>query len=156
MVRICRNPSPSKQPWMHQDPGVVLGIPWTLPSSWAGRGHTECGVHSQGSPKTRQWEKLEELRLHRSHSPGKGSGHRDWSIPGTKGSPKFRLLPRGRSQHPPGNFWGFCCFFKLKSAKSSQSQALLPGHSRRESQSHRFSLELGQSRRSLREFIWEF
>lgn len=127
MARICRNPFQGKQPRMHRDPGVVLGIPWIVPSSWAGRGHTECGSHSQGSPKTRQWEKLEELRLHHSHSPGKGSGHRDWSILGTKGSPKFRLLPQGRSQHPPGNFVGILLVFQTKICKICSKPSAAPG-----------------------------
>lgn len=91
----------------------ILGWCWEFPGLFPvpGQGGVTRNVGYIPRAPQKQWEKLEELRLHRSHSPGKGSGHRDWSIPGTKGSPKFRLLPRGRSQHPPGNFVGFLLVF---------------------------------------------
>lgn len=127
MSRIGRNPFQRKEPRMHQ--GSSNGVELTACShSWARHGDT-AGTHPQGSPKTQQ-EKLKELWLHHSHSPGKRFRHRGWGILGTKGSPRFQLLPQGRAEYPPGSSVGFCWFFKIKFAKCTQSQVLLLGHSR--------------------------
>lgn len=109
---------------MHSDPGVVVELAELFPVPGQGV-VTQQGLLSR-APKNEAAGKAEGAVSPSFSQPWKGFRHRDWSILGTKGSPKFQLLSQELNIPLPE----FSGSFKIKFAKCAQSQVLLLGHYR--------------------------